>query len=131
MMPRRTSRSMKNDVELFISYSHSNATWLGQLQPMVQFPDCHDKACAWDDQEMKAGDRWDREIKAALERMEVFVCLVSIEFLTSRYVRTVELSRAFEREENGEIEIAPILIYPNIDLGEECPELIEFNPLPK
>src|SRR5262245_11161333 len=79
---------------------------------------------------MKAGDRWDKEIKAALERMDVFVCLVSAEFLTSGYIRSVELPRAFGREKQKEIEIVPIVIYPNIDLEEECHELTDFSPLP-
>ena len=130
-MSGTTSRSRKKAVELFVSYSHSDAVWLGRLQPLLQFDHCRDKAYAWDDHKMKAGDRWDKEIRAALDRMDVFVCLVSMEFLTSSYVRSVELPKAFEREEAGEIVIVPIVIYQNVPLKEECCELIDFNPLPK
>jgi hypothetical protein len=115
---------------LFVSYSHRNAVWLARLQPLLRFDNSQDKAYAWDDQKMKAGDRWDNEIRAALERMDVFVCLVSTEFLTSGYIRDVELPRAFEREENAGIAIVPIVIYPNVCLEDECCELLAFNPLP-
>ncbi len=123
--------SKKEPIKLFVSYSHSDSVWLGRLQPFLQFDHCHNKAYTWDDQKMTAGDRWDKEIRDALEKMDVFVCLLSIEFLTSHYIRTVELPRAFEREKANEIRIVPIIIYPNIDLKTECPELSVFNPLPK
>jgi len=118
-------------VELFVSYSHNDAVWLGRLQPLLQFDNSKDKAYVWDDQKMKAGDRWDNAIKAALERMDVFVCLVSMEFLTSKYIRNVELPRALEREKATEIEIVPIVIHRNVPLGDECPELLAFNSLPQ
>ena len=129
-MSRTASRSRKKPVELFVSYSHLNAVWLDRLRPLLQFEHCRDKAYHWDDQKMQAGDRWDQEIKAALERMDVFVCLLSTEFLTSGYIRSVELPRALEREMAGEIAIVPIVIYRNVPLKDECPALGHFNPLP-
>ena len=117
-------------MQLFVSHSNMDNVWLARLQPILQFEHCRDKAYVWDDQEMKAGDRWGKEIRASLDRMDVFVCLVSIEFLTSEYIRTVELKRALEREKKNEIEIVPIVIHRNVDLKGECGELAEFNPLP-
>ena len=113
-----------------MSYSHRDAVWLDRLKPFLQFEHCEERAYHWDDQQMKAGDRWDKEIRAALERMDVFVCLVSVEFLTSRYIRNVELPLALQREKNKEIQIVPIVIYRNVPLELECPDLKEFNPLP-
>jgi TIR domain len=129
-MSRTASRSRTKPVELFVSYAHSDAVWLGRLKPLLQFEHCQDEAHHWDDQTMKAGDRWDGKIGAALERMDVFVCLVSTEFLTSRYIRNVELPRALEREKGKEIAIVPIVIYRHVPLEDECRELIDFNPLP-
>ena len=129
MNRRRASQSQSQSVELFVSYSHINAAWFDRLRPVLKFGRCRDKAFAWNDQEMKAGDRWDKEIREALERMDVFVCLVSFEFLGSRYIEDVELKRALAREKKHEIEIVPIVLYP-MDLKEECPKLNAFNPLP-
>ena len=128
-MTPRASRSKKKPVELFASYSHVNAIWFDRLRPVLKFDRCRDKAYAWNDQEMKAGDRWDKEIREALERMDVFVALVSFEFLASGYIRDVELKCAFAREKKHEIEIVPIVLYP-MNLKEDCAELNAFNPLP-
>jgi len=123
------SRRKRKPVELFVSYSHSDGIWLERLRPVLKFNHCRDRIFAWNDQEMKAGDRWDREIRAALERMDVFVPLVSFELLASDYVKTVELRRALARGRKNKIEIVPVLLFP-MDLRRECPQLSEFNPLP-
>jgi hypothetical protein len=119
-------RARNKPVELLVSCSHHDALWLERLLPLLWFEDSRDNAYLWDDQRMKAGDRWDKEIRAALERMDVFICLVSMGSLRSRYIYDVELSRALKRE----IEIVPIMIDPNIPLKDECPDLLDFNPLP-
>ncbi len=130
-MARRRVRPRKTDVELFVSYAHEDHAWLGRMQPLMEIEETHVKTRPWTDQQIQAGDRWDREIRAALDRMDVFVCLISMDFLLSRYVREVELPKAIERENAGEIEIVPILIYPNIDLTAECDALTEFRWLPE
>ena len=96
---------------------------------MLKFRTPTKEAHAWHDQELKAGDRWDKEIREALAAMDVFICLVSYEFLASDYIMGVELKKALEREKKKEIEIVPIVLY-SIDLQEDCPKLNEFNPLP-
>lgn len=133
MMARRTSRTTKpktDPVELFVSYSHLNSAWFAKLRPLLKFrtPSAN-VAHVWHDQELKAGDRWDDQIRAALERMDVFVCLLSYEFLDSEYIMGIELKRALARAEEGEVEIVPILLY-NLNLQDDCPELHVFNPLP-
>jgi hypothetical protein len=84
----------------------------------------------WHDTKLKAGDRWDKEIRAELERMDVFLCLVSYQFLASDYIKAVELPRAMARHKNGEIEVVPVILYP-MDLKRDCNFLSELNPLPE
>ncbi len=60
MRRRRASRSKSQSVELFVSYSHNDAVWFDRLRPVLKFDQCSDKAIAWNDKEMKAGDRWDK-----------------------------------------------------------------------
>lgn len=129
-MKRAAKATALRPVELFLSYAHLNQVWFDRLRPVAKFDGCRDRAYVWNDREMKAGDRWDREIRDALERMDVFVCLVSMEFLTSGYIRDVELKRALSRAKKREVEIVPIVVYPDIDLKAECAALCDFNPLP-
>jgi hypothetical protein len=83
----------------------------------------------WHDTELKVGDRWDKEIRDELERMDIFLCLVSYQFLASDYIRDVELRRAQERHETGDIEIVPVAVY-QMDLEHDCEFLHRLNPLP-
>jgi TIR domain len=83
----------------------------------------------WHDTQLKAGDRWDKEIRAELERMDIFLCLVSIHFLAPDYIQRVELPRGKARHKKGEIEVVPVLLYPT-DLERYCKFLHQFNPLP-
>lgn len=128
-MKRRTSQSKTKPVELFVSYSHQNRAWFAKLRPLLKFRMPTHEAHAWHDQELKAGDRWEQEIREALAAMDVFVCLVSYEFLASDYIIDIELKQALERAENEAVEIVPILLY-EVNLKEDCPELQVFNPLP-
>lgn len=128
-MTRRASPSKTKPVELFVSYSHVNAAWFGKLRPLLKFRTPTNLAHVWHDQELKAGDRWDDDIQAALKAMDIFVCLVSYEFLASGYIMDIELKEALRREKKKEVAIVPILLYET-NLKVECPELNNFNPLP-
>jgi len=127
---RPASRTATKPVEVFVSYSHQNAAWFAKLRPLLKFrtPSAN-VSHVWHDQQLRAGDRWDKEIRAALEGMDVFVCLVSYEFLASDYIMGIEVPAALAREKQGDVEIVPILLY-DVNLQDECPELHAFAPLP-
>jgi hypothetical protein len=116
-------------VRLFVSYSHENAAWSKRLHPVLKVKAKVDTLQPWHDTELKAGDRWDKEIRAELERMDIFLCLVSMHFLASDYIQRVELPRAKARHKNGEIEVVPVILYP-MNLKHDCKFLHQFNPLP-
>jgi hypothetical protein len=128
----------RRSVKLFVSYSHQNRVWMERLAPLLNGFKYDDRMAnwgleyvhAWHDQELKAGDLWDGEIRQQLEEMDVFVALVSHDFTGSSYIREVELKRAQERYEAGEeIEIVPILLY-DANLRPRCAFLHQFQPLP-
>ena len=117
-------------VRMFVSYSHENLTWAKRLSFLLRTKANVNPLQPWHDTKLKAGDRWDKEIRAELERMDVFLCLVSYQFLASDYIKAVELPRAMARHKNGEIEVVPVILYP-MDLKRDCNFLSELNPLPE
>jgi hypothetical protein len=121
---------MKSSVRMFVSYSHENAAWCKRILPVLKVKASVDTLQPWHDTELKAGDRWDEEIRAELEQMDIFLCLVSFDFLASGYIQNVELERAKTRHKNGEIEVVPVLLYP-MDLKQDCEFLYQLNPLPE
>lgn len=127
---RKPSRAITEPlVRLFVSYSHENMVWSKRLAPVLKVKANVAGLRPWHDTELRAGDQWDEEIRAELKQMDIFLCLVSVQFLASDYIRDVELPEALRRQEIGEIEIVPLVLYP-IDWDADCPVLKKFNPLP-
>ena len=118
-----------HDVNLFVSYAHSDATWFERLRPLLRIRVRTQALHSWHDQALEPGNKWHDEISRELDRMDVFVCLVSYAFLASDYIFHTELTRAQERYEEGEVEVLPILI-GDMDLQLDCPFLHHLNPLP-
>jgi len=128
MRARSTRRTQS--LQLFVSYSHENAVWFKRLMPVLKVRANVDAVQPWHDTELKTGDRWDQEIRDALERMDIFLCLVSFQFLASDYIRTVELPKAQQRFNSGDTVVVPIILYP-MNLKHDCPFLDQFSPLPE
>jgi hypothetical protein len=116
-------------IRLFESYSHENGVWSKRLAPLLKVKANVTEMRPWHDNELKAGDEWDDVIRAELKQMDIFLCLVSVQFLASRYIQEVELPEALRRQAAGEIVIVPLVLYP-IDWEADCPKLKKFNPLP-
>ena len=57
------------------------------------------------DKEIRHGVRWDKEIKDALSKMDVFIPLISVNFAVSHYIGTVECRIAKKRHDHEEIEV--------------------------
>lgn len=114
-------------VRLFVSYSHLDRSWFGKLRPLLCFSGV-EYVHVWHDEELQAGDRWDDEVREALKRMDVFMCMVSYHLLASSYIRDVEMKEAFKREMRGKTIIVPLLICDMADKDVE--HLKKFNPLP-
>ena len=89
-------------LRVFVSYSHNDKTWFKRFSPVLELEAACGTVHPWHDTEIVAGGDWDKEIRRELDEMHMFVCLVSVDFLTSAYIRDVELARAIERHENGD-----------------------------
>ena len=77
-------------VRMFVSYSHENEAWCKRLRPVLKVKANVDTLQPWHDTELKAGDRWDEEIQTELERLHIFLCLVSYQFLASDYINVAD-----------------------------------------
>ena len=117
-------------LRLFVSYSHKDKIWFERFAPLLELETNSGTVRAWHDTEIIPGSGWDQEIRRGLDEMELFICLVSVDFLTSPYIRDVELSKAIERHESGQIEIVPVVLY-QMDLRRYHPFLFARNPLPE
>jgi hypothetical protein len=66
----------------------------------------------WDEGRIRAGEAWDRFIESQIEEAEIFIPLVSADFLSSDFVWQHELPRAMERQRQGKAVILPVVVRP-------------------
>jgi len=104
------SKSMQYKVKIFLSYCSKDKAEKDQilnfLMPMIE-----ETAEIWHDQKLLAGDKFDDKIKQKLSECDVFLFVVTQEFLNSSYCKEVEVDAALNRkaEEDG-MRIIPIIL---------------------
>jgi serine/threonine protein kinase len=89
--------------DVFISYSHRDATWRGELREMLlPFIERHRPSIrVWDDRDISAGEKWDPSITQALDKAKVAVLLVTKAFFASEYIRQKELPLILSLQAQG------------------------------
>jgi TIR domain len=95
---------------LFISYSHQDEVLmrrlLAHLKPFVDLGMLR----VFSDAAISAGSAFRGEILKAIDSAQVAVLLISADFLSSDFIREVELPRILERHRNGALQILPVLV---------------------
>jgi hypothetical protein len=75
---------------VFISYSHRDSRIKDRLVEHISVLGATDFEL-WDDSQIQTGDNWRRRISDGLSRADAGVLLISTDFLTSNFIKTVEL----------------------------------------
>ena len=91
--------------KVFISYSHKDKKWLQKLKTFLQPLVSSGKIIYWDDTKIGAGEKWDTEIKNALDTARVSVLLVSENFLASEYIGKTELPAILDAADKKEWQV--------------------------
>ncbi len=58
------------------------------------------------------GDKWEDKIKHQLNEADVFIMLLSADFMSSEYITEVELKKAFEQFNARKAILIPIYVQP-------------------
>jgi hypothetical protein len=99
-------------MKAFISYSHRDDAALDRLHTHLATLRRDGDIDTWFDREILAGDELDAEIAEQLETCELFLLLVSPDFLASDYCIEREMQRALERHDAGDARVVPIIVEP-------------------
>lgn len=99
-------------MKAFISYSHRDKAMLDRLHTHLAMLRRDGGVAEWQDRQIEAGGTFDREIEAALEQSDVFLALVSADYLASRYCYEKELAFAIAQHDEGLMRVVPIIIEP-------------------
>lgn len=110
---RLTNEDARTDVwkpRVFISYSHKDDAAKDALVLKLKVLQTAGLVDFWVDRDLAAGEEWNTGVKVELEKMDVFVLLVSDHSLTSAYINRVEIKRALERKVAGTAEVVPVIL---------------------
>lgn len=97
---------------IFFSYSHKDEGIRDELEIHMAMLKRQGVINSWHDRRIVAGDEFDGEISANLERAEIILLLVSPYFLASNYCYDVEMQRAMERHNASEARVIPVIVNP-------------------
>ncbi len=99
-------------MKAFISYSHQDAAMLDILHKHLAQLKRDNIINTWTDQEITAGKRLNQAISSSLSTSNLFIALLSHEYIASRYCYETEFEKAQEMEQQGKIIIVPIIVEP-------------------
>jgi hypothetical protein len=108
---------------VFISYSHRDKIWLDRLLIFLK-PYTRQNLKVWADPHIKVGDKWRRDISAALSHTGVAVLLVTPDFLASDFIYDEELPPLLQGADNGSIILFPV---PVSDADHEASPLAQYQ----
>lgn len=97
---------------VFISYSHKDEDWKKLLTPHLRVLEQAGRIDIWDDRKIDGGSQWFRDIKAAIDRAAVAVCLISADYLASDFCVKEEIPYLLARRDRTVLVILPTLLHP-------------------
>ena len=95
---------------LFISYSHVDEDLKNELVKHLEPLRRRKEIDAWHDRKIKPGEDWAHEISDNLEKADIVLLLISIDFINSKYCYEMELQTAMERNSKGDAVVVPIIL---------------------
>ncbi|MCS3870691.1 hypothetical protein J3D55_003607 [Chryseobacterium ginsenosidimutans] len=99
-------------MKAFISYSHKDSNYLERLKVHLAQMKRDGLITEWTDEEIHAGGSLNNTISDALNSSELFLALLSPDYIASNYCYNKEFETAQRMQEVGEIIIVPIIIEP-------------------
>lgn len=99
-------------IRIFYVYAHEDDALRKELEKHLGILRRSSQIIEWHDREIPAGAEWEREVELHLNLAGIILLLVSPDFVASDYCYGVEMKRALERHESGEVHVIPIILRP-------------------
>jgi hypothetical protein len=115
-------------MKAFISYSHVDGRYLERLHVHLAQLQREQIISTWTDKQILAGGKLDNEISNSLNSSDLFIALLSPDYINSNYCYEKEFEKALEMQKSNQIIIIPVIV-------EDCDWLNtpfqQFKALPK
>lgn len=130
-----SQKAQPRGVQVFLSYAHTDKIWFDhdgkELVPRIKRHIERHGGTLWlDEARLRGGSPFREEIERAIQQSYMAILLVSYDFLTSDFIRTVELP-LIEKRVNQEKLFRVLCIRVDDTANEEIPFQSRFLHLPK
>ena len=95
---------------IFLSYAHADEDLKKELDKHLMPLKRSGKIETWNDRELIAGQEWNDEILEELNKADIILLLISIDFIASQYIWDKELSAAIKRHDEGTAKVVPVIV---------------------
>ena len=92
------------------SYAHVDEDLKTELDTYLKVLKRSSKIQSWNDRCLIAGQEWKAEIMDALEKANIILLLISIDFNSSDFIWDKELASAMKRHEAGTAHVVPVIL---------------------
>ena len=99
-------------MKAFISYSHRDEDYLKLLHRHLAQLKRDNLIDAWTDEKILAGDNLNNEISSSLENAQLFIALLSPDYINSSYCYEEEFKKAQAMQSLGKLTIVPVVLEP-------------------
>ncbi len=99
-------------MKAFLSYTHRDLHYLERLKVHLAPMKREHVITEWTDHEIKAGQNLNTEISEALLDSQLFISLLSPDYLASQYCYDIEFKKAQTMQEEGRLIIIPLVVEP-------------------
>ena len=97
-------------LNIFISYSHEDEDMKSQLDKHLIMLKRSDKIAVWHDRKLIAGEEWGTSIQNEIQKADIILLLISVDFNNSQYIWEKELAAAMQRHSEGKARVIPIIL---------------------
>jgi hypothetical protein len=92
-----------------MSYSHRDEDIKGELLKHLSPLKRLNLIADFHDRKIEPGDKWAQVISENLEKADIVVLLVSIDFINSNYCYDIEMDAALDRQADGMATVIPVI----------------------
>lgn len=97
-------------VSIFVSYAHEDEEMKKELDKYLKVLKRSGKVESWNDRELIAGQEWDAAIMLELNKANIILLLISVDFNASDFIWDKELASAMKRHEEGSAYVVPVVL---------------------